>query len=240
MGDAGSRFSAFNGDTTLSSAWAQDAWRIDPQWKAVIGGRIEHWRAFNGSIADASANPAQPFAERSESHLSPKAALSFAPTDLWTFKASVGRAVRMPTVAELYQGSISSTTIVNNDPNLRPEKSWTGELSAERDLGNGLLRATVFHERTSDALYSQSNVSVTPNVSNIQNIDAMRTSGLELALQATDLGIKGLDPNTSLTYANSVITRNDKFPVNVGQWQPRVPKWRANLLALTGRARRGR
>ncbi len=235
-GEAGSRFSAFNGNTTLTSAWAQDAWRFSPTWKAVVGGRFEHWRAFNGSVADnsvfvdGSLTPPKAFVERSESHFSPKAALSFAPFDDWTFKASVGRAVRMPTVAELYQGSISAGTIVNNDPNLKPEKSWTGELTAEHDIGVGLLRATLFHERTQDALYSQTNVSVTPNVTNIQNIDAMRTTGLELAAQASDFGLKGLDLSASLTHADSIITKNDKFPASVGQWQPRVPKWRANLL----------
>ena len=230
-GDAGARFSAFDGDTTLTSAWAQDAWRITPQWKAVLGARIERWRAFNGSIADASASPPRPFAERSETHVSPKAALSFSPTDLWTFKGSVGRAVRMPTVAELYQGSISTNTVVNNDPNLKPEKSWTGELTAERDIGNGLLRATLFHERTTDALYSQTSVSVTPNVTNIQNVDAIRTTGLELVAQANDVGLEGLALSSSLTYAHSIVARNDKFPASVGQWQPRVPNWRATLLA---------
>jgi iron complex outermembrane receptor protein len=230
-GDAGTRFSSFNGNTTLASAWAQDAWRFSPHWKAVIGGRLEHWRAFNGEIADATTAPPQAFAERSESHFSPKAALSFSPGDDWTFKASVGRAVRMPTVAELYQGSISAGTIVNNDPTLKPEKSWTGELTAERYVTGGVLRATLFHERTTDALYSQANVAAGSTVTTIQNVDAMRTTGLELAAQVSDVGIKGLDLGASLTYADSLITKNDKFPASVGQWQPRVPKWRANLLA---------
>jgi iron complex outermembrane receptor protein len=230
-GAAGSRFSAFNGNTELASAWAQDAWRFDQQWKAVIGLRFEHWRAFNGAIADASANPPLAFPERSESYWSPKAALSFSPTDDWTFMASVGRAVRTPTVAELYQGSVVAGTIVNNDPYLKPETSWTTEFTAERDIGNGRLRATLFHERTADALYSQTNVSVTPNLTSIQNIDAMRTTGLELAGSAIDMGIKGLELGASLTFADSIITKNDKFPASVGQWQPRVPRWRANLVA---------
>ena len=228
-GEAGPRFSAFNGNTELTSFWAQDAWRFSPQWKAVLGGRFEDWRAYNGSIADATTTTG--FAPRGESHLSPKLALSFLPGDEWTFKASVGRAVRLPTVAELYQGSISAGTVLNNDPNLKAEKSWTGELSAELALGSSQWRATLFHERTQDALYSQTNVSVTPNVTNIQNVDAMRTSGLELAARASDLGLTGLDLSASLTLADSTITKNDKFPPSVGQWQPRVPKWRANLLA---------
>ena len=57
-----------------------------------------------------------------------------APTDArdWSIKASLGRAVRLPTAGELYQGSIASNVIVNNDPNLQPERSWTSELTGER------------------------------------------------------------------------------------------------------------
>ena len=215
----------FRGNTTLQSLWAQDAWRFAPDWKAVLGARLEHWRAFNGAINGVR------LGERSETAVSPKAAVSFQASPQLTWKASLGRAVRMPTVSELYQGSISANVVVNNDPNLRAEKSWTAELSAEHDLGFGLWRTTLFAERTVDALYSQTNVTVTPNVTNIQNIDAVRTLGLEAALQANDMLLKGLDLTASLTYADSSIRRNDKFPASVGKRQPRVPMWRATALA---------
>ena len=91
----------------------------------------------------------------------------------------------MPTVAELYQGSISANTVVNNDPTPKPEKSRTGSLTAKRDFDNGRLRATPFHERTTDALCSQT------HVTSIQNVDAVRTTGLELAAQASDAGLTG-------------------------------------------------
>ncbi len=217
--------STFRGNTTLQSLWAQDAWRFASDWKAVLGGRLEHWQAFNGAINGL------PLGERSESHFSPKAAVSLDLSPQWTLKASLGRAVRMPTVSELYQGSVSANVVVNNDPNLKPEKSWTSELSAERELGFGTLRTTLFAERTVDALYSQTNVTVSPNVTNIQNVDTIRTLGAEVALQANDVWLKGLDVNGSVTYADSIITRNDKFPASVGQWQPRVPQWRATAQA---------
>lgn len=229
-GAAAKRFSAFQGNTQLQSLYAQDAWRINPQWKAIVGGRLEQWQADRGAIS--SATSTLPFAERKENYLSPKAAIAFKANDDWTLKASAGRAVRMPTVSELYQGSISTTAIVNNDPNLKPEKSWTTEWTAERTLndGKGFLRTTLFHERTRDALYSQVNTLVTPNVTNIQNVDEIHTTGLELAYQASDVFTRGLDLIASLTYANSEITRNDKFPASVGKWQPRVPAWRANFV----------
>lgn len=216
--------STFRGNTRLESLWAQDAWRFATDWRAVLGGRLEHWHAFNGAINGLA------LGERSETHVSPKAAISFQAHSDLTLRASLGRAVRMPTVSELYQGSVSANVVVNNDPNLRPEKSWTSEVSAEQELGFGLLRVTAFGERTVDALYSQTNVTVTPNVTNIQNVDAVRTLGLETALQANDVLAKGLDLNASLTYADSTITRNDKFPASVGKRQPRVPLWRATTL----------
>jgi iron complex outermembrane receptor protein len=228
-GSAESRFSAFRGVTELTSAYAQDTWTIAPDWRATLGGRLERWEASDGSVT--SIDTTLPFAPRRENAFSPKAALAYQVSPDWVAKGSVGRAVRNPTVAELYQGSIISNVIVNNAPNLKAEKSWTGELSLERDLGTGSARATLFFEDTRDALYSQTNVTVVPNVTNIQNVDAIRTKGLELVYQAQDLGVKGLDLLASVTYASSIIGKNDKFPASVGKWQPRVPRWRSSVVA---------
>jgi iron complex outermembrane recepter protein len=228
-GRTGARFSAFNGNTTLQSLWAQDHWKFAKDWNATLGLRAEQWRAFSGQIGNAAS--IKDLGERQETHFSPKAAVAYQANPLWALKASTGRAVRMPTAAELYQGSITGTAIVNNDPNLKPEKSWTTELSAERDLGNGVWRLTAFHEKTRDALYSQTNFSVTPNVTNIQNVDRIRTLGLETAYQANDVGVKDLDLSGSLTYADSIITANANNPASVGKHQPRVPNWRATFLA---------
>jgi iron complex outermembrane receptor protein len=228
-GNPGARVSAFRGDTQLQSLYAQDTWRFAEQWRTTLGVRFEDWKAFNGAVSDAILT--RPFAERAETYVSPKAAVAYQIAPQWALKASVGRAVRTPTVAELYQGSISADVIVNNDPNLQPEKSWTGELTAERELSNGLLRTTLFHEDTRDALYSQANVAAGLTVMTIQNVDHIRTTGVELAYQASDVGVPGLDLSSSLTYAHSRIVANDNFPASVGKWQPRVPEWRANMLA---------
>ena len=224
-GGAGAAVSSFEGDTTLASLWAQDSWRFAPGWKSVLGLRVERWRAFNGSVGGVA------LGERAERHVSPKAALSFQASDAWTFRAALGRAVRMPTVAELFQGSVAAGVVVNNDPNLKPERSWSTEWTAERAFASGLLRATLFAEHTADALYSQANIAAGSTVVTVQNVDAIRTTGLEIAAQASGVGLRGLDLNASLTYADSKIVRNDRFPASVGHWQPRVPRWRATLLA---------
>jgi iron complex outermembrane receptor protein len=228
-GAAGSRVSAFSGDTRLQSLYGQDTWRFAPDWKTTLGGRLEQWSAFDGKLSNATTT--SPFGERKETTFSPKAALALQATPDWELKASLGRAVRNPTVAELYQGSIVGNVVTNNDPNLKPEKSWTSELTAERALSNGSLRTTVFHEDTRDALYSQTNVTVTPNVTNIQNVSHIRTTGVEVAYAANDVAVHGLTLTSSLTYTNSKIVENDANPASVGKQQPRVPKWRANFLA---------
>jgi iron complex outermembrane receptor protein len=230
VGAPGARNQAFGGRTGIDALYAQDSWKFAPRWKTVLGLRHERWEARDGKTSNATTTVSH--ASRSETYLSPKAALAFQASDDWLLKASLGRAVRMPTVSELYQGGINAAAaLVNNDPGLMPEKSWTGELTAERKLEadpmRGLLRLTAFGERTRDALYSQTNVLIMPNVTNVQNVDRIHTKGLEVAYAATDVALRGLDLNASLTWTDSKIVRNDKFPASVGKWQPRIPEWRA-------------
>ncbi len=228
----GNPASRFEGNTTLTSLWAQDAWAFATDWKAVLGLRLEQWQAERGLTTNGAGAFAHP--TRRERAASPKLAVGWQPRDDWSIKLSSGRAVRIPTVSELFQGGVNASTgaLSNGDPNLKPEVSWTTELSSEWAWQQGAsLRATLFHEGTRDALYSQTNTTVTPNVTNIQNVDRIRTQGFELAASARDLGVRGLDLSGSVTFADSIITANSRFPASVGKWQPRVPRWRANAVA---------
>lgn len=228
-GDADGPVSRFDGDTDLTSIWLQDAWRFASDWKAIVGLRGERWTAHDGLIANAT--NVSTFAPRRQGDGSPKAAIGYDGFADWHLKASVGRAVRFPTVSELYQGAIVGDVVTNNDPNLRPERSLTSELTAEHAFDRGSARLTFFHERTHDALYSQTDVTAVPNVTNIQNVDLIRTNGLEFSAQATDWPVRGVDVAASATRADSRILANAKFPQSVGKLQPRVPDWRANLVA---------
>ncbi|UUZ55121.1 TonB-dependent receptor [Massilia sp. H-1] len=227
-GAAAGRLSTFNGNTRLQSLYLQDAWRWSQDFKTTLGLRYEHWQAFGGEMSNASSVAPLPLRARAENSWSPKAALAWKGESEWGLKASLGRAVRNPTASELFQGSIVDQVIVNTNPALRAEKSWTGELSAERTRADDVLRLTLFHETTRDALYSQA---LTPTVNTVQNVDQVRTHGLELAHQADDVLVPGLTVNSSVTWADSIIAENQGFPASVGKRQPRVPDWRANLMA---------
>jgi iron complex outermembrane receptor protein len=228
-GTTGARVSAFEGVTQLHAVFLQDTWRLAERWRTTLGARAERWRASDGRIASGATS--QQFDERSETYVSPKAALAYQWSDDLTLKASLGRAVRTPTVSELYQGSIFGGQIINNDPNLQPEKSWTAELTAQFDATHGSMRATAFGENTRDALYSQVNVTNGGTSQTVQNVDEIRTYGLELAYEALDVWLPGLDLSSSVTYAHSQIERNDNFLASVGKQQPRVPRWRGTALA---------
>ena len=225
--DPASPVSSVGGRAETVYLWAQDAWRFAPRWTAVLGLRWEDWTAHDGFTATAGSQ--QAYGRRSASHFSPKAALAYQWRSDTVLKASVGRAVRFPTVGELYGATSGGALSFINDPDLQPETSWTGELSAEKDLGNGLARATLFHETTRDALYSQPIPGTT--VSRVQNVDRIRTLGLELAYSGQPAWMRGLDLGASLTYADSRIVANAANTASVDKWQPRVPRWRATAYA---------
>lgn len=233
---AGALANDVGGKTQLLGAYAQDAWSVAERWKAVLGLRAEQWSATDGQTSFSAASGLS-YPSRHEGYLSPKAAMSFQALPDLVLKASAGRAVRMPTVSELYGATSTTNSQFINDPDLKPEKSLTTEWTAEKDLGNGLLRATFFTENTRDALYSQTTFDpvANRNISRVQNIGRIRTKGVELALNATDALAKGLDLGGSLTYADSVIKENDGFVATpgdtIGKRQPNIPKWRATALA---------
>ena len=233
---AGAVASEVGGRTQLQSLYAQDTWRFAPDWRAVLGLRAEHWRATQG-LTRFSASSSQAFEDRSENHLSPKAALSRQIAEDAFIKYAVGRAVRMPTVNELYGATSTTNSQYINDPNLRPEKSWTQELSYEKIFDKAQWRLTAFAEDTRDGIYSQSVVDPAAGnktISRVQNVDRIQTRGLESAFTVQGIGLAGLEVTGSVTHADSTIVANQGFVTTpgdtIGKMQPNVPKWRATLL----------
>jgi iron complex outermembrane receptor protein len=229
----GTLASGARGDTQLFSVWGQDMWQLAPDWKTVLGLRAENWIASEGRT-DFVGSTTNLYPRRSEDYLSPKAALSWQWLPDTVLKTSLGRAVRMPTVNELYGATTGNTTYVN-DPNLKPEKSWTWELSAERDFDRALVRLTFFAEDTRDSIYSQTTAIPGGTISRVQNIDRIATTGLEAVASTTGLLARGLDFSGSVTYADSRIKENSGYVLTpgdtIGKWQPNIPQWRATALA---------
>lgn len=218
------------GETRLKAWYLQDEWRTSDQWSLTLGVRYEDWSAFRGGQRAGAV--AIDYPERTDSAISPKATLAYVPEDSWTLRLSAGRGVRFPTVAELFQGTSTASSIIVNDPNLRPERSDSVDFSVEHWLDWGQLRVSIFQDDVRDSIFGQTNVTVTPNVTNVQNVDRVRTRGVETAFSIAPPSIASLSFDGSLAYARAKILENDNFPVSVGKIWPRIPKWRGNLQAV--------
>ena len=217
-----------SGDTQLLAAYAQDAWRFQPDWKATIGARWEAWNASNG-VQRFAPNLAKLYPERDLRAFSPKAALTWEATDDISTRLSFGRGTRFATVAELFQGSQTGNSITINDPNLKPEQSSALEWMVEKRFDKASLRASVFQDRIRDTIWSQTNVTVFPNVTNVQNVDLVRTRGIELVGDIDDVFIKGLKLDANLALNQATVLENKNYPASVGKVWVRIPKVRTAI-----------
>jgi iron complex outermembrane recepter protein len=219
------------GETSLQALYLQDAWQFADRWALTIGVRYEDWQATDGFQFVRGLAP-EIYRQRSERAWSPKASLSFTPLQDWSLRLSAGRGVRFPTVAELFLGTVTSTQITRNDPNLKAEIGDSVDFTVERRFAHGNARASIFQDDVHDTIWNQVNLFVFPSSNTVQNIDRVRTRGVETAFAIERLGVDTLSLQGSVAYAESEILANDNNPSYIGNVWPRIPKWRANLQAV--------
>jgi iron complex outermembrane receptor protein len=229
-GDAdGNLVSAFTGRTRTRAAYAQDVWSFADAWALTVGGRLEQWRAYDGLLGNA--NGIAHYANRQRTDFSPKASLNWDVADGWELRLAHGKAVRYPTVTELFQGSLSANAIVNNNPDLKPERDESTDLTLTRRLDHGHWRVSLYQDRIADSLYAQTDITVTPTVTSVQNIDQVRSRGIEGALSLTDLWLDGFDLEASLALNHAKTLQDRQYPLANGKYFPRIPKVRASVFA---------
>ncbi len=230
------------GKTTTKAVWIQDAWRFAPQFKLTYGARQEYWNARNGfnyaTTATAGSAVNQP--ELSVSKFSPKLSLAWDANRNWRVSGSYGTAYRFPTVSELYQAVTVGTTVFTPNPNLKPERAYSGELAVEHTIEKGRLRVSLFQENLADALIAQNSTIPGTNIigSSIQNIDRIRSRGIELAADGNDVLVRRLDLSGSMTVVDSRILSDPNFrnAANAltdvsGKFTPNIPRYKATALA---------
>ena len=231
-GSAGALTQESLGHTRTLALWGEDEWAPVPELMLTLGARYEWWKAYDGRIFPlaAPASPDRP--SRTAQGLSPKASLRWDPAGPWTATLSVGRALRFPTVSELYQSVAVGAQQRSPDPNLKPEKAWSGELAVERAIPDGRVRLSLFHESITDALISQTALfpGTQTSVSFVQNIGRTRTNGAELVVEKRNL-VPRFDLTGSVTFADPRIASDPAFPGAVGKLIPQVPRRKATLVA---------
>lgn len=233
-GGAAALASRARGKTATDALWVQDIWSFTPGFKAILGGRLEDWHAYDGlnySLAP-PLNVAQP--REHGAFFSPKFSLAWQGSGNWSAAASFGAAYRMPTVGELYQVVTTGPTLSVPNPDLKPEQGRSYDLTATRTVTDGRLRISLFEEDLSNALLSQS-APLTPSstiLSNfVQNIPRVRSRGIEMVLERENVLLRGLDFSGSATYVDSRILKDAAFAAAVGKYAPGIPRFRATASA---------
>jgi iron complex outermembrane receptor protein len=231
-----SLFTAGRGKTDTQALWMQDAWAFAPDWLATLGLRYETWRASDGFNLSAGTAIRQPTA--TADGFSPKATLQWNFAADWHLSASLARAIRFPTVGELYQIVSTGSTFVSPNPDLRPERARSGELALEHAFDGGSLRVSLFQENTHDALVAQTATleGAPVPVSFVQNVGEIRNRGIEFVLQKNDVLVRGLQVSGSVTFVDSTILSDPSFASSAGttaagKHAPNVPRWRATAVA---------
>ena len=246
-GTAGALVQKARGHTRTLALWAEDEWKLLPTLKLTVGARYEWWKADGGR--NFSAAPALDIDQpaRTAQGVSPKLSLRWQPAPRWTVSLSGARALRFPTVSELYQAVSVGPVLTSPNPELRPEKALSEELAVERKTRRGHIRLSLFNESVRDALVSQ--LAPLPGfnapVNHVQNIGCTRTRGIELAFDQRHL-LPRVDLSGSVTLADPKTVSDPAFPAAEGKLLPQVPRRRATLVAtwrptdrlsLTGAAR---
>jgi iron complex outermembrane recepter protein len=238
------------GETRTAALWLQEAWKIVPELKLTLGGRLETWRALDGFNVGTTTSAAGAITSTAainqpglgSTNFSPKASLSYDPNKEWNITANFGEAYRYPTVTELYQNITVGGVATFANPNLTPEQDLNGELNVERKWSDGRVRLTLFEERVNNAIISQTTDVTNPNTgaqvptTTIGNVAAIRMQGVELSGQKDNIAIKGLQLFGSVTYVDSRILSDPIFVSTTGTTAdgkrvPNVPDWRATLGA---------
>lgn len=224
----------YSGETEITALYAQDAWKVVPDVVATLGLRLEAFRQMNGQQFDKSlplASQNKTFDDRDLTAASPKLSVAWAARDDLIVKASFGQGTRVPNVDEMFNGTKTSTSVLINNANLRPEQSTAMELSAEKLWDASTLRVSLFRDDIKDAILRQSDTTVTPTTTLNTNVERVLTTGIELVWQAHDVGMKGLDLGGSATWVDSKIMENSLAPATVGNYWLRIPQQRYVLQA---------
>ena len=162
---------------------------LEGQHTTIWGAGVEDTRKLAGGFTATAGVRYDDHSQFGEAW-SPRATLAWlSPNALWKVRASGGSAFRAPTVGELYYP-------FSGNPNLKPERSTSYELGAERYLPGGRIEASLFWNEFRDLIVYDFQTSLN------LNIGKARTRGVEIAVRQ-DLG-RALSVDAGYTYLDAV------------------------------------
>lgn len=182
-----SRLRDAGGRTRTLGAFAEASLIPNDALTLTAGARIDRWQIENGHLFEQStvtgviANNTR-FADRSGWEPTARGGIAFKPTQAITLRSAAYLGWRLPSLNELYRPFRvgADSTIAN--ALLDPERLKGVDAGVDyRPLPGFRLSATAFYNKLDDAI---ANVTLAPNSRQRQNLDAIRSQGIELEAEA--------------------------------------------------------
>ncbi|MDD2701943.1 MAG: TonB-dependent receptor [Sideroxydans sp.] len=185
--------------------------------------------------------------------LSERIGFNYAFSDERELYTNLSTGFRVPTLSQLYGGTISPTGSVAPNPDLKPEHSYNAEVGLrsktelfgiplDTDVAVFQIDRKDFILNTGGQYQTTTGATLANALEQYQNIGGVRNRGLEAAIKTDAREVWSGD--MAYTYLNAVFTRNDSYwmamgsrslPLpsvlynNTGNVVPRTPKHKLNL-----------
>lgn len=225
---------ADGGSTQTHSVFMQADWDFVENWNIMAGFRYDHWSTSRGHINDSAAQIAQngsgSIPDRDASRVSPKASLSFTPTNDLLFRYSFSKSYRFAVAEELFDSSSNSGAVNISDPTLAPESGYFHDFKIQYELDQGYTSVAIFYNQIENEIMNtqtiQSNGGRPRN--RTRGIDKTEAIGVEFVYQQDYIGGLPLGLNLNGTWINKEIKEDSNNPNLKGKEWVRIPQWRAN------------
>lgn len=190
--------------------------------KVTAFGGVRYDRVSNDGVIFIK-NAQTNYAPRTATAVSPKVALVYKAAEKTVIKGAIGNAFRSPNLSDMYS-TFGTTTIYWSNPDLKPEKVTTAELSGEHEFATRtLLRATVYQSDFTDLIYSTTS-----------GVDRTKLNAGKAQAQGLDVEVRqafgsDLSAFVNATAVNTTIKENSVRPTSVGKQIPLQAQKLANI-----------
>ena len=172
---------------TTVSGYAQGAYELSPLAEWTLGLRYDWSRLSAASgLADGPCG-APSVGSRSTGEFSPQVGISYRLSEETALRASLGRGFRVPSVFEVFSQAQASGLRVCPNPDLDPERAWSGEIGIKQGLARWLaLDMALFWNEYRGLIEGRPdpNASGSVPVARFLNLARARVAGFEGEVQA--------------------------------------------------------
>ena len=220
------------GETQLHSGFAQIDYDFLDDWNIMAGARLDVWSASGGHDIKNGFRGGyeRHFDDREQTRLSPKASLSWAPSE-FSARYSFSRAYRFALAQELFESSSKGTSLSIPDPSLGPESGNFHNLTLAYEIPDGLVSVDLFFNEIENEIMNTKIIVDGNDVSTFSGIDKTETIGVQMVFQQNNIFGLPLDLSLNATWLDKQIKENAKNPGLVGKQWVRTSNWKANGLA---------